>query len=195
MELPSRATPLLATHLDMTLRWSDAISLTSIRTPEAAVRRHVIESMVAASFLNARAGALLDIGSGNGYPALPLLCLHPGLAATLLEPAIRKSVFLEAVVRACGLESVRVLRERVDRAADISRYSGTGNISMRAVNALGPALEGAAAVLPEGGRVLLFLGEDQAQTCEADLPPGLGVLESRELPLKKKARLLVLQRS
>ncbi len=195
LHLPSAAIPQLATHLAMTLRWSRAISLTAIRNPEDAVRRHVLESLQAAGHLNPRAGGLLDVGSGNGYPALPAKCLNPELRVTLLEPAIRRSVFLESVVRALGLEGVEVRRNRVDRASDLRGYQGIGNITMRGVNALQEVLDGGSEVLPVGGRIVVLTSTRSAAASARRTPSSLSVLTIESIAGRSDGRILVLERT
>lgn len=184
----------IAIHLALTLRWSRSISLTSIRAPEEAVRRHVLESLQASAHVSPAAGALLDIGSGNGYPALPIKCLHPDMRAVLLEPALRKSIFLESVIRAAGLRAIVVRRERVDRPEDLERYPGVGNITMRGVNALDSVLEGARA-LPVSGRVVLATGRRVAEEITRKVGRGLTVRTVETIRDSRDGRLVVLERS
>ncbi len=179
----------------MALRWSRAISLTSIREPEEAVRRHVLESLQAARHLNACAGGILDVGSGNGYPALPAKCLHPSLSLTLLEPSLRKSVFLESAVRAMGLEDVEVRRERVDRPADLERYAGVGNITMRGVGAMDPVVIGGTKVLPPGGRIILVTSRNRVESLLKQARPGLAPIANEDVLPRRDVRILVLERS
>lgn len=193
--LAGGAAALLALHLSMTLRWSRAMSLTSITDPAEAIRKHVLESLQAAAHVRPEAGGLLDIGSGNGYPALPVKMVHPELPATLLEPALRKSVFLESVARAAGLQGVQVRRERVERPEDLERYAGTGNITLRAVAVIDQALEGAGRILPPGGRLVLLIGSRKAKELAATLASPLAVAALEPLPGRPGGSLLVLQRS
>lgn len=195
LQLPGGAAAALALHLAMTLRWNRAMSLTAITDPGEAVRRHVLESVQAAAHVRPEAGGLLDIGSGNGYPALPIKVLHRHLDTTLLEPALRKSVFLESAVRAAGLEGVRVRRERVERPSDLERYPGTGNISMRAVAVIDQVLEGAARILPAGGRLILLVGASQAEALCGSASSPLLVAARVNLPFRPGGALLVLERS
>lgn len=194
-QLSARAIAQLATHLAMTLRWSRAISLTAIRDPQEAVRRHVLESLQAAGHLNPRAGALLDVGSGNGYPALPAKCLNSGLRITLLEPAIRRSVFLESVVRALGYEGVEVRRDRVDRASDLRRYQEIGNITMRGVNVLQKVIDGGSEVLPVGGRIVVLTSTRGAEASARRAPSSLSVITIEDVAGRSDGRILVLERS
>lgn len=105
----------LAAHLRLLFAWNKRYNLTAIVAPREAARRHVVESLEALPFLDARAGDLLcDLGSGNGYPALPLVLAVPSLRAVLVEAREARAAFLRAVVRECGLgERVRVEQARL----------------------------------------------------------------------------------
>lgn len=168
--------------------------LTAIRSEEALVDRHVLESVVAAGHAGAEEGRFVDIGSGNGYPALPIKCLNPGLEATLLEPSLRKSIFLRRVVRELGLTGVEVRRERIESREDLKRYAPVRVISMRAVAVLEEVLQGAGETLSEGGRALLFLGAEKARAVRGMLPPGLRLLDETPLPGRTRSCLVIVQR-
>lgn len=190
---PAEALPRLATHLSLMLRWSRAVNLTAIVDPDEAIRLHVIESIRAAAHVRPAAGALLDIGSGNGYPALAIKCVHPALPATLLEPSMRKSVFIESVVRAAGLENVSVRRDRIETPEDLLGFGAVGNISMRAVAVVETVIEGSVRALPAGGRLILLLGGEKAAETLRSLPAGLRSVADEPLPGRRDARLLVLE--
>lgn len=184
----------LAVHLAMTLKWSRSMSLTAITDPGEAIRLHVLESLQASAHVRPESGALLDIGSGNGYPALPVAMAHPGMEVTLLEPALRKSVFLETVGRAAGLKGLKVLRERIDRPEDLERYPGTGTITMRAVKVVDQVLAGSRRVIPPGGRVILALGMARALSIAQAPPEGLAALACDPVEGRKDGAILVLER-
>ncbi|HEY6058706.1 MAG TPA: 16S rRNA (guanine(527)-N(7))-methyltransferase RsmG [Candidatus Limnocylindrales bacterium] len=108
-------------HVGLLLAWTRAINLTAIRDPLAVARAHVLDSLAAAPLLRDRhADDLLDLGSGGGFPGLPLAI---GLAArrTLLVDSIgKKARFLETVVEALGLAaSVSVAGVRVEALAGL----------------------------------------------------------------------------
>jgi len=184
----------LSAHLSLTLKWAAAISLTSILSLDEAIDRHVAESVAAAARVEPDGGPLLDIGSGNGYPAIPIKVLRPGIPTILLEPHLRRSVFLRQVVATLSLEGIEVRRERVDRPEDFERYSPLGTITMRGVAVIPEVLKGATRSLSRGGRLLLLIGGNQAREIEENLPPGLEFEESSSLPFSGSARLVVIRR-
>ena len=192
--VPREAARAMAQHLAMTLRWGRIAGLTAIDSVEEAVRRHVVESIASAAWIEADRGPLLDVGSGNGYPAIPIKCLHPALSAILLEPALKKSIFLRQVASSLSFEKVDVRRERIDRGADLGRHAPLGTISMRAVAVARAVIDGAPAALAPGGRVVLLIGDGTAKEVLAALPRGLRLVEQAALPGRRRASLVVIEK-
>ena len=104
--------PRLGVFLELLARWQRATNLIGAVDAARLVSEHVAESLAALPLLPS-AGALLDVGSGNGFPAVPLLLARPGLCGTLLEPRERRWAFLKEAVRRLELGAV-VLRERIE---------------------------------------------------------------------------------
>ena len=102
----------VAVFLELLARWQRSTNLVGTVTPTRLVSEHVAESLAALPLLPA-SGSLLDVGSGNGFPALPLLLARPGLCGTLLEPRERRWAFLKEAVRELGVAAA-VLRVRVE---------------------------------------------------------------------------------
>jgi 16S rRNA (guanine527-N7)-methyltransferase len=92
----------LSLYLDLLLKWNARTNLTAIREPDEIVRRHFGESLFAARHLGPCA-TLLDLGSGAGFPGLPIALFHPEIAVTLAESQNKKATFLREVVRTLGL--------------------------------------------------------------------------------------------
>ena len=104
-------------YLDLLLRWNSKLNLTAIRDPQEIVTRHFGESLFAARQLFPAADSretAIDVGSGAGFPGLPLKLWSPSLNLTLIESNQRKATFLREVVRTLNLNSVSVLTERAE---------------------------------------------------------------------------------
>jgi 16S rRNA (guanine527-N7)-methyltransferase len=100
------------------LKWNEAINLTAIRDPLEMLYRHLCESMFAASVVPLRSGRLADVGSGGGFPGLPLKILCPQLEVFLIESNVKKATFLAEVVRDLGLTGARVLVSRYEELGE-----------------------------------------------------------------------------
>jgi 16S rRNA (guanine527-N7)-methyltransferase len=113
-------------HVRLLLAWNSAINLSGIREPEAIAREHVLDSLAALPLLR-RAGIeeFVDLGSGGGYPGLPLAAALPARRALLVESIAKKARFLDAAVEATGLESgVAVAAARAEAVAADPRSRG-----------------------------------------------------------------------
>jgi 16S rRNA (guanine527-N7)-methyltransferase len=103
----------LSTYLDLLLKWNARTNLTAIRDPEEIVRRHFGESLFTAAHLPV-CRTLLDLGSGAGFPGLPIQLARPGLRVTLAESQNKKAAFLREAVRVLQV-STEVWGDRVER--------------------------------------------------------------------------------
>jgi 16S rRNA (guanine527-N7)-methyltransferase len=175
-ELPERAVDRLLLHAHLLRKWNKAVRLIGSTDPEEIVRRHIMESLALVPFIHEPRGGLIDIGSGNGYPAIPLKCALPDLRLAMMEPTMRKAVFLRTVAADLRLTDVTVVRDRVDRPADLARYGKWDCITMRAVAAIPIIMAGAPAVLRPGGRLLFMVGENGRDQILRGLGSGLELL-------------------
>lgn len=177
----------VSTYLDLLLKWNARINLTSVRQPEEIVTRHFGESFFAARQLipsgivipsGARpreAGSaqsrdlgfpdLIDLGSGAGFPGLPIKLYAPALSVTLIESNQKKATFLREVIRALTLTNIDVF---AGRAEDFPGRAGI--VTLRAVEKPQRALAAAARLLSPGGRLARLIGASQAGDAQGSLP-------------------------
>lgn len=152
--------------------------------------RRIASDMIADSLVLAphiKGGSILDIGSGAGFPGLPLALALPGAAVTLLEGRGKRVSFQKHIIRLLELGS-RV--EAVEGRAGQEELGGRkfANVTLRAVTGLEESLQLAGPYLERGGRVLLPRG---MRDLEKARKLGLRV-EKYVLPGEKEARLLVM---
>jgi 16S rRNA (guanine527-N7)-methyltransferase len=105
-------------YIAILLKWNDKINLTAIRDPREILYRHFCESMYAAVAVPVENGRLADVGSGGGFPGIPLKILRPHLQVFLIESNIKKATFLAEVTRDLELTDVRVLVNRFEDVAE-----------------------------------------------------------------------------
>lgn len=97
------------------IQWSKRMNLTAIKDPRLIQQRHFLDSLTCATVTGELNGKrLIDVGTGAGFPGLPLKILYPELNLTLVESTVKKSKFLQAVVDELGLPDVRILAERAE---------------------------------------------------------------------------------
>jgi len=158
----------LHTHLEMLLRWNARTNLTAVREPEQIVTRHFGESLFAAQLLRdagalASTGAepltLADIGSGAGFPGLPIKLLAPHVRLTLIESQNKKATFLREVVRALDLKDVAVYCGRAET------WKRTANVvTLRAVEKFNTVLPIVASLVVSKGMLCLLAGASQVES-------------------------------
>lgn len=148
-------------YILLLLEWNEKISLTRITEPVEVVKFHFGESLFAASLLKICDGRLADVGSGAGFPGLPLAMAIPGLHASLIESNAKKAAFLSEVVRRVGLSNVVVLRSRME---DVKGVEAFDFICARAIGKKAALIRWSRERLAQNGRLVLFLGEDGVQT-------------------------------
>jgi 16S rRNA (guanine527-N7)-methyltransferase len=172
----------LANYLDLLLRWNARINLTSVRDPEQIVTRHFGESLFAARHLypsgrlKPEAWTLLDLGTGPGFPGLPIKVWAPALHTTLLESSQRKATFLREVVRALHLTAVQVVSDRAENfTAEIANYklpiTNSVTVTLRAVERFRQILPTAVELLQQfptaSRRLALLIGAAQVAPARA----------------------------
>jgi 16S rRNA (guanine527-N7)-methyltransferase len=165
VDLPDDARAAIGGHVRLLLAWTRFINLTSIREPALVATAHVIDSLSAVAAIRQRApDRLLDLGSGGGFPGLPLASALPGVSVTLLEPVGKKARFLATAVDATGLHGrVTVMIARAEALAADRRMRGTWPIvTARAVGSTADLVELAFPLLAPGGVLVAWKRGDLA---------------------------------
>lgn len=145
-------------YLNLLLKWNARINLTAIRDHDEIVRRHFGESLFAGEQMELEhASTLIDLGSGAGFPGLPMKLLAPHLDVTLIESQQKKVAFLREVVRALDLRNTSVFPGRAEESKLKARI-----VTMRAVEKFESILPAAADLVEPNGSLALLIGETQA---------------------------------
>lgn len=147
----------VSAYLDLLLKWNAKTNLTAVRDPEQMVTLHFGESLFAAEKLLAEPVATaIDLGSGAGFPGMPLAIFAPYTRVTLIESQNKKATFLKEVVRALNLNNVVV---HSGRGED---FPGRADVvTMRAVEKFHESILVAAKLVAQGGRLALLIGAGQ----------------------------------
>jgi 16S rRNA (guanine527-N7)-methyltransferase len=125
-------------HYALLERWNKRISLTSVEPGEETVVRHYCESLFFAAHLPNSAASIADIGSGAGFPGVPIAILKPDWKVSLVESNQRKSVFLREATR--SLANVSVLAQRAEQLSSVFGCLVSRAINPKEVVALIPRL-------------------------------------------------------
>jgi 16S rRNA (guanine527-N7)-methyltransferase len=147
----------IGAYISLLLKWNKTISLTTVTNPTEILKFHFGESIFAASIANFEKSRLADVGSGAGFPGLPLAIVVPSLNVTLIESNGKKCAFLSEVVRSLQLENVSVFRGRLE---DFPPDAGPLNfVAARALGQHAELLAWASKRAGVGAKVILWLGE------------------------------------
>ncbi|HEX3153413.1 MAG TPA: 16S rRNA (guanine(527)-N(7))-methyltransferase RsmG [Candidatus Angelobacter sp.] len=160
IELDESRLRAISIYIDLLLKWNARINLTAIRNPNEIVQRHFGESLFAAKHLLKQnlPKTAIDLGSGAGFPGVPLAMLAPEVQVTLIEAQQRKATFLRELVRVLNLKNVQVFDQRAENypeAADL--------VMLRAVEKFEEALETAVRLAKPGGSIALMIGSGQIE--------------------------------
>ncbi|MEW5806916.1 MAG: 16S rRNA (guanine(527)-N(7))-methyltransferase RsmG [Acidobacteriota bacterium] len=154
------------------IKWQKTINLTAIKDPDEIADRHFAESLFILPRISRR-GQLLDIGSGNGFPALPIKIAFPELKLVMVEGRKRKCHFLNAAVRELGLKDVEIINCRLNRLSDIAWGERFDYLTMRGVRVSADMLIDFPSILKKNGRAFIYAGRSD-----------LSVLDQPELTVK-----------
>ncbi len=173
-------------HARLLIAWTAAINLTAIRDPADVALAHVVDSLTARTILvELGADRYIDLGSGGGYPGLPIAAALPAARALLLEPVAKKATFLSIVADATDLaDTVEAAPVRAEALAGDGRHRGQWPVVLaRAVAGLADLMELAFPLLASGGSLVAWkrgdLGPELAAAERAMVALGGGSIEVR----------------
>jgi 16S rRNA (guanine527-N7)-methyltransferase len=195
MPLQPQAKEQLLVYVHLLKEWNQYINLTAIVDDEGIAVRHILDSLILLRYLKPRQddgtgsldtaaaccpASLIDIGSGAGFPGLPLKIMRPGLDVVLLDSLGKRVKFLDQVIGALQLSGIRALHGRAEDAArDAELRERFDFATARAVAAMPALCEYGLPFLKIGGLFLAMKGpgNQEAQTCSRAVPLLGGELE------------------
>lgn len=164
-------------------RWNRRINLTAIRKERDIVVKHFLDSFAFLKGFRPSLGMkLIDLGSGAGFPALPLKIVCPEISVYMVESVNKKAAFLRHIVRTLQLEEVEVLCERIDRLGDFFR-SAFDVVTARAFGSLDVAISSGAPLLRKGGLIVLSRGPEETMNKSRVVDAGLTIEKAIRLTL------------
>src|SRR5260370_585858 len=143
-------------YIGILLKWNEKISLTAIRDPLEILYRHFCESMYASISVPVENGRLADVGSGGGFPGLPLKIIQPNLRVFLVESNLKKATFLAEVIRELGLKDAQVLVRRYEELHE--EMAPLDYVCSRALGEFPGFLEWAGSSQTGAKQVILWIG-------------------------------------
>ncbi len=170
----------LLQHVTLLARWNKRLNLTAIRSADDMISHHILDSLAGCRYV--KGNRLLDIGSGGGFPGLPLAIVDPNRAVTLLDSRGKRVEFLRYVVAQIGLKNVSVIKSRIEDYQPAEKFD---TLTARAFSSLSELLRLSKGNRPPGTRLLAFKGRLPAEEIASlnDESPEL----ARQLTVEKLA--------
>jgi 16S rRNA (guanine527-N7)-methyltransferase len=189
----------LEKYFALLARWNAKINLTSFDLEggghDEAIDRLLVEPLIAAKHLAAATANAIDIGSGGGSPAIPLLLASPNLNLILVESKTRKAVFLREALRELDIGHARVETTRFEELLTHPElHEGLDLVTIRAVRVETRTLMSLQAFLKPGGKLFLFRGPGGAEFSDSLTPP-LTWLATHPLVESLRSRLIILEKT
>ncbi len=139
-------------------KWNARINLTAIREERETVIKHVLDSLSYSKGFSIKPGLrLLDMGSGAGFPALPIKIAYPEISVMLVESVKKKASFLRHIVRMLRLSGIEVSDKRTDELSDFF-HGAYDVVTARAFADMFKALKAGLPFLKSGGLIVLSRG-------------------------------------
>ena len=188
-------------YAQLLVEWNEKMNLTAITQPRDIVIKHFLDSILALKAVELPQGAsLVDVGSGAGFPSVPMLILRPDLKLTLLDSLNKRLIFLEALLADLGLEATR-LHARAEEAGKGKQRQQFDCATARAVAQLNKLCEYCLPLVKEGGTFLALKGADGEAEAEGAakairlLGGTLGEIKHYSLPDGDKRALVVIKKT
>ncbi|MFC4376511.1 16S rRNA (guanine(527)-N(7))-methyltransferase RsmG [Nocardia halotolerans] len=173
LEPPAAAARVFGDRLDLARRYCAALATAGVERgligPREVPRlweRHILNCAVVGELLEEGA-SVVDVGSGAGLPGIPLAIARPDLRITLVEPLLRRTVFLSEFIEEAGLD-VTVVRGRAEQSGVIKEAGGADVVTSRAVAPLAKLAHWSLPLLRDHGRMLALKGTSAAEELERD---------------------------
>lgn len=156
IELETSEEAIFRKFLDLFMEYNGHTNLSAIRTPEGIIEKHFIDSLMLGNFVELH-GKVLDIGSGGGFPGIPLKILFPEVDFTLMDSVGKKVRAMNYFIDGLGLSGIRAIQARAEEVAKLPEYKRQFDfVVSRATAYLPQILEWAEPFLAPGGQIILY---------------------------------------
>lgn len=170
-------------YLDLLMEWNQKINLTALKTEEEIIEKHFYDSLLMAEEIKFDDQSLLDVGTGAGFPGIPLKIVFEDLFVTLLEPTLKRVNFLDIVIKELGLRKIVTINKRAeDYVKDARSYYDL--VTARAVSRLNMLLELCMPLVKVDGLFLAMKGSKGEEEIQESIN-ALKILNSEIIKIQK----------
>jgi 16S rRNA (guanine527-N7)-methyltransferase len=164
-------------------KWNRKINLTAIRGEQEIITKHFVDSFSYIKGFDPRPGmTLLDMGSGAGFPALPIKIAFPDMTVIMVESVKKKATFLRHIIRTLTIVGAEVVDARTDALPETYR-SRHDIVTARAFAEMGTALQEGVVFLKRGGLMVLSRGPGETVSEKTAADKGMTIEARHELTL------------
>lgn len=181
-ELTEKEISAFSTFLQELIKWNEEINLTAIRTEDEIILKHFVDSLTLLPFIPESTKKLADIGSGAGFPGIPIAIMRPNLEVTLIESIGKKCKFLEHIKETLNLSNLEIVNARAEEVGTHEDYKEKYDIATaRAVTRLPELVAYAIPLLKNSGVLLAQKGtKEDLRENEIEIEKMGGKIESIE---------------
>lgn len=183
---------LMSRHAEVLMVWNKKINLTAIKDPLFIAEKHFIDSIAAASFIENET-CLVDLGSGGGFPGIPIKIMRPDLKMVLVDASRKKINFLKHCIRTLGLENIEAIHSRVeDLHANKDYQNNYDAVISRAFTQLSNFIALAAPLINKKGRLYAMKGKHVNEEITPDMKKKFDLkTDHYQLPFEKSDRYMI----
>ncbi len=163
-------------YLTLLMEWNEKINLTALKTEEEIIEKHFYDSLLVAKQFKFEEQSLIDVGTGAGFPGIPLKIVFPDLFVTLLEPTEKRVNFLNIVIKELSLTRIVTVNKRAEDYVKEAR-SFYDIVTARAVSRLNMLVELCLPLIHVGGTFIALKGKQGQEEIE-EAKNGLKILNS-----------------
>ena len=194
VQLTSAQIRLFINYLDTLKLWNKRVNLTSLKDDRDIIVNHFLDSITAGSLIREKS-RLLDIGSGAGFPGVPLKIVLPTLDVTLLDSAHKKVAFMNELVRTLGLADIKAVWGRAEDEENGVERGVFDFVITRAVGGISEIVRLCEPYLAGNGRVIIMRGrrgEEEWKAAEPSLRERFRLVARKalKLPLGGHSRVI-----
>ena len=183
----------LLTHIELLAKWNKRLNLTAISSTEDMISHHILDSLAINPYL--KGSTFLDVGTGAGFPGLPLAIVNPSLQVTLLDSRGKRIEFLRNVISVIGLDNVFLSKSRIE---DYQAQEKFDTLAARAFSSVSELVRLSRGNLDSGTRLLALKGrhpQEEVNSLTVDWPDSLRkrlTVKKLEVPFMKAHRHLII---